>query len=171
MHVHSAGIGEKGGYNFTLAHCKKHNKLSARTHTYTHTHTHKHTLSYSAQMLCIFVTMCTHTHTLGYAQPSLHPPTHTHTHSQIHATYLQYTCKSIQAVANSNVNGFTKYPVTSLRVGYDLKHDKILKCRTTLGFHCTKASFLFCSILLCFHYCMNLKSKKKKKHLYKTPQG
>ena len=139
MHVHSAGIGEKGGYNFTLAHCKKHNKLSARMHTYTQTHTH----------------------TLGYAQPSLHPPTHTHTHSQIHATYLQYTCKSIQAVANSNVNGFTKYPVTSLRVGYDLKHNKILKCRTTLGFHCTKASFLFCSILLCFHYCMNLKSKKK----------
>ena len=37
-----------------------------------------------------------------------------------YATNLQYTSKSVQAVANSNVDGFTKYPVTSLGVGYYL---------------------------------------------------
>ena len=47
----------------------------------------------------------------------------------IYETNLQYTSKSIQAVANSNVDGFTKYPVTSLGVGYHLKK-KNLKYRS-----------------------------------------
>ena len=49
MHVHSAGFGEKGAYNFISAHCKKHNILSTHIHTqtqtYEHTHTHMHTES------------------------------------------------------------------------------------------------------------------------------
>ena len=47
MHVHSAGFGEKGAYNFISAHCKKHNILNihTQTQTYEHTHTHMHTES------------------------------------------------------------------------------------------------------------------------------
>ena len=40
MHV-SAGVGEKGAYNFISAHHKKHNK---HTHTDTQTHTHTHNI-------------------------------------------------------------------------------------------------------------------------------
>ena len=43
MHV-SAGVGEKGAYNFISAHHKKHNKHT-HTDTHRHTDTHTHTIS------------------------------------------------------------------------------------------------------------------------------
>ena len=38
----STGVGEKEEDSFTPTHRKKHNKLSAQSHTRTHSHTHKH---------------------------------------------------------------------------------------------------------------------------------
>ena len=47
MHVHSAGVGEKGAYSFVAAHRKKHKELNTHAHTHTHTHKHTHTCNQS----------------------------------------------------------------------------------------------------------------------------
>ena len=43
MHVHSEETEEKGAYNFTSTHLKKHKKLNTNTWAHMHTTNHTHT--------------------------------------------------------------------------------------------------------------------------------